>query len=40
MNKEAAALEAELSDIEKELYGEAAADYTRAAELDARRTEA
>ncbi len=40
LSKEAAALEAELADIEKELYGDAAADYQKAAELDARKTEA
>ena len=38
--KEAEALESELAEIEQELYGSAASDYTRAAELDARRTEA
>ncbi len=40
LQKEAAALEAELADIEKELYGDAAADFQKAAELDARKTEA
>ena len=40
LSKEAAALEAELAEIDKELYGEAAADYQKAAELDARKTAA
>ncbi len=38
--KEAAALEQELAEIDEELFGSAASDYTRAAELDARKTEA
>ena len=38
--KEAQALENELEQIEAELFGEAATDYTRAAELDARKTAA
>lgn len=37
LQKEATALEVELDDIQKELYGEAASDYKKAAELDARR---
>ncbi|MBQ9097834.1 MAG: ABC-F family ATP-binding cassette domain-containing protein [Clostridia bacterium] len=40
LTKEAAALERELEEIEAELFGSAATDYTRAAELDARKTEA
>ncbi len=32
-------LEAELDAVDRELYGDAAADYVRAAELDARKTE-
>jgi len=40
LKKEAAALEKELEEIEAELFGSAATDYTRAAALDARRTEA
>lgn len=40
LKKEAAALEVELDEIQKELYGEAASDYKKAAELDARRTAA
>jgi hypothetical protein len=32
-------LEAELANIEEELFGAASADYVRAAELDARKTE-
>ena len=39
MEKESHALEAELEQLEVELYGSAAADYVRAAELDARRQE-
>ena len=38
--KEAAALEKEIEEIDAELFGEAASDYTRAAALDARKTEA
>ncbi|MBR7182223.1 MAG: hypothetical protein IKD28_05515, partial [Clostridia bacterium] len=38
--KEAAALEREIEEIDAELFGEAASDYTRAAELDARKTAA
>lgn len=38
--KEAAALEREITEIDAELFGSAASDYTRAAELDARKTEA
>ena len=34
------ALEKELAEIDAELFGSAASDYTRAAELDARKTEA
>ena len=40
LKKEAQALEAELAEIDKELFGDAASDYTRAAALDARKTEA
>ena len=40
LKKEAAALETELAEIEAELFGSAASDYTRAAALDARKTEA
>ena len=40
LRAESAALEAELAQIEKELFGEAASDYVKAAALDARRTEA
>jgi len=40
LRKEAEALEAELAAIDEELFGEAASDYTRAAALDARKTEA
>ena len=40
LKKEAAALESELAEIEVELFGEAATDYTRAAELDDRKTKA
>ena len=32
-------LEKELEDVERELYGDAATDYKRVAELDARKTE-
>ena len=38
--KEAEALENEIEEIDAELFGEAASDYTRAAELDARKTAA
>ena len=38
--KEAAALEKEIEEIDAELFGEAASDYTRAAALDARKTAA
>ncbi len=40
LKKEAEALENELAAIEEELFGSAASDYTRAAPLDARKTEA
>ena len=40
LKAEAEALEAEITQIDEELYGSAASDYTRAAELDARKTEA
>ncbi len=40
LQKEAKALEAELAEIEAELFGSAATDYTRAAALDTRRQEA
>ncbi|MBQ7336156.1 MAG: ABC-F family ATP-binding cassette domain-containing protein [Clostridia bacterium] len=40
LEKEKDALEAELAAIEQELFGSAAADYVRAAELDARKNEA
>ncbi len=40
LKKEAEALEAELAAIDEELFGSAATDYTRAAELDARKQEA
>jgi ATP-binding cassette subfamily F protein 3 len=40
LKKEAEALENELAAIEEELFGSAASDYTRAAALDARKTEA
>ena len=33
-------METELSEIEKELFGSAASDYVRAAELEARKAEA
>lgn len=39
LQKECAAIEAELAEIEEELFGSAAADYVRAAELDARKNE-
>ena len=39
MKKEALELEAELEAIDSELYGDAASDYKRAAELDARKNE-
>ena len=39
LRQECAALEAELEQVEHELFGEAASDYQRAAELDARKTE-
>jgi ATP-binding cassette subfamily F protein 3 len=39
LKKECEALEAELASIEEELFGSAAADYLRAAELDARKNE-
>ncbi|MBQ7153062.1 MAG: ABC-F family ATP-binding cassette domain-containing protein [Clostridia bacterium] len=37
LKKEASDLEAELDNVEKQLYGEAATDYQKAAELDSRR---
>ena len=37
LTKECAALEEELATLEEELFGSAAADYVRAAELDARK---
>ena len=40
LEKERIALEAELDALEKELYGSAAADYIRAAELDRKKQEA
>lgn len=40
MRQECAELEAELEQIEQELFGAAASDYVRAAELDGRRTKA
>ena len=40
LKKEADALEKELAAIDEELFGDAASDYTRAAALDARKTEA
>ncbi len=40
LKREAAALEEELARLEEELFGSAATDYTRAAEIDARKTEA
>ena len=39
MKKEAEKLENELEVIEAELFGDAATDYVRAAELDARKNE-
>ena len=39
LQKECAAIEGELAEIEQELFGSAAADYVRAAELDARKNE-
>ena len=38
LRQECAGLEAELEQVERELFGEAASDYQRAAELDARKT--
>ncbi len=38
LRRECEALESELSELEAALFGEAASDYQRAAELDARRT--
>ena len=38
--KEAEALEKEIEELDAELFGSAATDYTRAAELDARKTAA
>ncbi|MBO5355959.1 MAG: ABC-F family ATP-binding cassette domain-containing protein [Clostridia bacterium] len=38
--KEAEALEKEIEELDAELFGDAATDYTRAAELDARKTAA
>ncbi len=38
LRQECAVLEAELEQVERELFGEAASDYQRAAELDARKT--
>ncbi len=40
LKSEAQALEKELGEIDEELFGSAASDYTRAAHLDARKTEA
>ncbi len=40
LRKEAEALESELAAIDEELFGSASSDYTRAAELDARKTAA
>ena len=40
LKREAAALEEELATLEEELFGPAATDYTRAAEIDKRKTEA
>ena len=40
LEKEKQALETELEQIEEELFGSAAANYLRAAELDARKSEA
>ena len=39
LQKEAAALEAEIESIDEELCGSAATDYVRAAELDTRKSE-
>ena len=39
LRQECAALEAELEQVEHELFGEAASNYQRAAELDSRKTE-
>jgi len=39
LKKECASLEAELGEIEEELFGSAASDYVRAAELDTRKNE-
>ena len=39
LRKECDALETELAEIEEELFGSAAADYVRAGELDARKSE-
>ena len=39
LQKECSALESELAQIETDLFGSAASDYVRAAELDARRNE-
>ena len=39
LQKECAAIEGELAEIEQELFGSAAADYVRAAALDARKNE-
>ncbi len=39
LKKECSALEAELANIEEELFGSAASDYVRAGELDARKNE-
>ena len=39
LREEAVTLEKELEEVETELYGSAAADYVRAAELESRRTE-
>ena len=39
LRRECAELEAELEQIDKELFGSAASDYVRAAELDARKSE-
>lgn len=38
LRQECAGLEAELEQVERELFGEAASEYQRAAELDARKT--
>ena len=39
LRRECEELEAELSRVETELFGDAASDYVRAAELDQKRTE-